>query len=97
MWNTILWVAIGSTAIASAMEFLKHTLYKDNATTKQMTIWAGSCSVALAPILYYGFELIGKPMAMIFYAIALFLVQKELDMKAIRPIVKKLMEKKMGI
>ena len=59
MWNTIAWVAVASLIIASAMEFLKHTVYNDRATFKQMTLLGILFSIILTPLIYYGFGLLG--------------------------------------
>lgn len=95
MWNTIAWVAIGSAAVASLMELIKFKVMDDQATTKKMTILGCVFSVVLSPILYYGFELLGTPVSIVFYALGIFIIQKQLDMKAIRPIVKSIIQRKM--
>lgn len=95
MWNTIAWVAIGSAVVASLMELIKFKAMDDKATTKKMTILGCVFSIALAPILYYGFGLLGTPVSIVFYALGIFIIQKQLDMKAIRPIIKNIIQRKM--
>ena len=95
MWNTIAWVAIGSAVVASLMELIKFKIMDDKATRTKMTILGCVFSIILTPILYYGFGLMGTPIAMLFYAIGIFIIQKQLDMKAIRPIIKSIIQRKM--
>lgn len=90
MWNTIAWITGASILVAGIMEIIKHLVYKDKATTGKMTMLGIMFSIILSPIMYYGFSLMGTAVAMVFYAGVIFIVQKELDMKAIRPLVKKI-------
>lgn len=95
MWNTIAWIGVGSAVVASLMELIKFKVMDDQATTKKMTVLGCTFSIVLTPILYYGFGLLGTPVAMLFYAIGIFIIQKQLDMKAIRPIIKNIIQRKM--
>lgn len=95
MWNTIAWIAIGSAVVASLMELIKFKVMNNKATRTKMTLLGIVFSLVLTPILYYGFGLMGTPVAMLFYVIGIFIIQKQLDMKAIRPIIKNIIQKKM--
>ena len=95
MWNTITWLGVGSAVVASLMELIKFKVYDDKATKVKMTLLGLLFSGILSPILYFGFTLLGTPVAMVLYWLVIFIVQKYLDMKAIRPIVKSIIQKKM--
>lgn len=95
MWNTIAWIAVGSGVVASLMELIKFKVYNNKATKVKMTLLGLLFSGALSPVLYFGFALLGTPVAMVLYWLIIFIVQKYLDMKAIRPIVKSIIQKKM--
>jgi hypothetical protein len=95
MWNTIAWIAVGSGVVASLMELIKFKVYNNKATKVKMTLLGLLFSGALSPVLYFGFTLLGTPVAMVLYWIIMFIVQKYLDMKAIRPIIKNIIQKKM--
>jgi|GEM_PF-5676355 len=95
MWNTIAWLAVGSAVVASLMEFIKFKAYDNKATKVKMTLLGLLFSGVLAPVLYFGFELIGTPYAIIVYGLILFITQKYLDMKAVRPIIKRIIQKKL--
>jgi hypothetical protein len=95
MWNTIAWIAVGSGVVASLMELIKFKIYNNKATKVKMTLLGLLFSGALSPVLYFGFTLLGTPVAMVLYWIIMFIVQKYLDMKAIRPIIKNIIQKKM--
>jgi hypothetical protein len=95
MWNTIAWLGVGSAVVASLMELIKFKVYNNKATKVKMTLLGLLFSGALSPVLYFGFTLLGTPVAMVLYWIIMFIVQKYLDMKAIRPIIKNIIQKKM--
>jgi len=95
MWNTIAWLGVGSAVVASLMELIKFKVYDDKATKVKMTLLGLLFSGVLSPVLYFGFTLLGTPVAMVLYWLVIFIVQKYLDMKAIRPIVKSIIQKKM--
>lgn len=95
MWNTITWLGVGSAVVASLMELIKFKVYDDKATKVKMTLLGLLFSGVLSPVLYFGFTLLGTPVAMVLYWLVIFIVQKYLDMKAIRPIVKSIIQKKM--
>ncbi len=95
MWNTIAWLGVGSAVVASLMELIKFKVYDDKATKVKMTLLGLLFSGVLSPVLYFGFTLLGTPVAMVLYWVVIFIVQKYLDMKAIRPIVKSIIQKKM--
>lgn len=95
MWNTIGCVIVASVAIAAIMEAIKYNLYDNKATQKQMTWWAVLFSAIFTPVIYYGFSLLGKPITMLLYAVIIFFMQKEIDMKSVRPMVKKIIIRKL--
>ena len=95
MWNTIAWLGVGSAVVASLMELIKFKVYDNKATKVKMTLLGLMFSGVLSPVLYFGFTLLGTPVAMVLYWVVIFIVQKYLDMKAIRPIVKSIIQKKM--
>lgn len=95
MWNTIAWLGVGSAVVASLMELIKFKVYDNKATKVKMTLLGLLFSGVLSPILYFGFTLLGTPVAMVLYWVVIFIVQKYLDMKAIRPIIKSIIQKKM--
>ena len=96
MWNTVAWLAVGSAVVASLMELIKFKVYNNKATRVKMTLLGLLFSGALSPVLYFGFTLLGTPVAMVLYWIIMFIAQKYLDMKAIRPIIKSIIQKKMA-
>ena len=95
MWNTIAWLGVGSAVVASLMELIKFKVYDNKATKVKMTLLGLLFSGVLSPVLYFGFTLLGTPVAMVLYWVVIFIVQKYLDMKAIRPIVKSIIQKKL--
>lgn len=94
MWLTIGILGAGALLVASLMEIIKHGVFGDNAKTGVMVALGILLSVILTPVLFYGFDLMGEPLAMIFYAISMYVVQKQVDMKAIRPVIKGFLQKK---
>ena len=95
MWNTITWLGVGSAVVASLMELIKFKVYDNKATKVKMTLLGLLFSGVLSPVLYFGFTLLGTPVAMVLYWVVIFIVQKYLDMKAIRPIIKSIIQKKL--
>ena len=95
MWNTITWLGVGSAVVASLMELIKFKVYDNKATKVKMTLLGLLFSGVLSPVLYFGFTLLGTPVAMVLYWVVIFIVQKYLDMKAIRPITKSIIQKKL--
>lgn len=95
MWNTITWLGVGSAVVASLMELIKFKVYNNKATKVKMTLLGLLFSGVLSPVLYFGFTLLGTPVAMVLYWVVIFIVQKYLDMKAIRPVVKSIIRKKL--
>jgi len=75
------------------MEGIKYKVYDNEAEKKKMRRIAWGLSIALTPVLYYGFEMLGKPVAMILYCAIIFLVQKEINMELVRPRLKVIIEK----
>lgn len=95
MWaTTIVGILVGSFIIARFLEWVKVKKFKNEATRKKMIPLALVISIALTPILYYGLGFVGKPIIMVVYAVIIYLLQKEIDMEVIRPILKKRIEKK---
>lgn len=96
MLDTIKFIVLGVIVLASIMEFIKYNFYKNEITKKQATLWALGLSAGLTPVLYYGFTLIGTPISMIIYFLILFVFQKEVNMEAVRPLIKKIIDKKLN-
>lgn len=95
MWTTVFALIAGSVVVAGIVETVKHAKYKDEITEKQALSWAIPLSVLTTPVLYYGFDMLGKPIAMILYAAIVFISQKSIDMKVVRPAIKKIIERKL--
>jgi methenyltetrahydromethanopterin cyclohydrolase len=93
MLVTTVAVLAGSFVIAALMEGIKYKVYDNEAEKKKMRRIAWGLSIALTPVLYYGFEMLGKPVAMILYCAIIFLVQKEINMELVRPRLKVIIEK----
>lgn len=94
MGITVIAVIIGSIVIAAIMETIKYKAYDNEAEKRKMRNIGWLLSIAVTPILYFGFELVGKPITMILYAVIIFLLQKEVDMELIRPKIKEIIERK---
>lgn len=95
MWNTIAWVGVASGLVASIMEVIKYKAYKDRATFKNMTILGILFSIIVSPLLYFGFGLLGTVYSIPIYSFIIFFIQKELNMKLIRPKIKSIIQKKL--
>lgn len=93
MLVTTVAILAGSLVIAALMEGIKYKVYNNEAEKKKMRRIGWGLSIALTPVLYYGFEMLGKPVAMILYCAIVFLVQKEINMEFVRPKLKVLIEK----
>jgi len=95
MVNTLLYLIAGAMLVASIMELIKHKVFNDEAETVKMVIVGLILSAFITVVLYYSFGLVGEPLAMVFYGLSVYVVQKQLDMQAIRPIIKKIALKKL--
>ena len=95
MWTTVALLAVASTIVASLMEIIKYKVYDNEAETKKMVLLGLLFSVLITPVIYFGFDMMGKPIAMILYMIGIYIIQKQLNMKAIRPIIKSVIQKKL--
>jgi len=94
MWATIGWVIAGSLLVASLMELIKHKGFENDNVKWKLTLLGLVLSGGVGSILYFGFALLGAPLAIVFYTLGIYVIQKQLDMKAIRPIIKNLILKK---
>ena len=81
--------------VASLMELIKFKVYDNKATKVKMTLLGLLFSGVLSPVLYFGFTLLAHQWQWCCIGIVIFIVQKYLDMKAIRPIVKSIVQKKL--
>lgn len=95
MWTTVALLAVASMIVASLMEIIKYKVYDNEAETKKMVLLGLLFSVLITPVIYFGFDMLGKPIAMILYMIGIYIIQKQLNMKAIRPIIKSVIRKKL--
>lgn len=96
MWNTFFWLIIASVVVASFTEVFKVKTLKDQTTKKQGIILGIFLSILLTPVVYFGFNLQGEYITMLLYFAIIYIIQKQLDMKAIRPIIKKIVQKKLN-
>lgn len=87
--QTVIYLIVGSVIVAGLMELIKQKGYKDEAKRSHMIPFAFVLSTLVTVIMYYGFEFTGTPVAMIFYTLVVYITQKQVDMKAIRPIIKR--------
>lgn len=92
--QTVIYLLVGSILVAGLMELIKQKVYKDEAKKIHMIPFAIVLSSLVTVVMYYGFSFQGKPITMIFYALIVYIVQKQVDMKAIRPLIKKKIEEK---
>ena len=81
--------------VAAVMEPLKLKCFKDNAKQGQMRILAGTLSLGCTVLGYVAFGVQGNLYAIPLYALGVYVVQKQLDMKLIRPKIKELALKKL--
>ncbi len=95
MWTTVALIAVASMIVASLMEIIKYKVYDNEAKQKKMVLLGLLFSVLITPVIYFGFDMMGKPIAMILYMIGIYIIQKQLNMKAIRPIIKSVIQKKL--
>lgn len=95
MWITVALIAVASMVVASLMEIIKYKVYDNEAEAKKMVLLGLLFSVLITPVIYFGFDMMGKPIAMILYMIGIYIIQKQLNMKAIRPIIKSVIRKKL--
>jgi len=79
---------------AGLCEFLKFPLFKNKAKMWQMTLLGLSLSSILCTVSYYAFTMLGKPLVIVLYSLIVFLAQREVDMKIIRPKIKAFIERK---
>ena len=91
----IIYLIVGSVLVAGLMELIKQKAYKDKATRTHMVLLGFVFSILVTVVMYYGFEFTGKPISMIFYTLIVYIVQKQVDMKTIRPLIKKKIEDKL--
>lgn len=94
--TTIITILVISILVAGLAEGVKHTLFKDEAKRWVMYLITMTLSVVLSTIGYYGFSLLGEPLAIIIYSLIVWIVQKQVDMKIIRPKIKEFIEKKVN-
>lgn len=95
MWTTVALIAVASIIVASLMEIIKYKVYDNEAEAKKMVLLGLLLSVLITPVIYFGFDMMGKPIAMILYMIGIYIIQKQLNMKAIRPVIKSVIRKKL--
>jgi len=93
MLVTTVAILAGSFVIAALMEGIKYKVYDNEAEKKKMRRIAWGLSLIVTPVLYYGFEMLGKPVSMVLYCAIIFLVQKEINMELVRPRLKVIIEK----
>ena len=91
----IIYLMVGSVIVAGLMELVKQKAYKDNATRTHMIPFAFILSALVTVVMYYGFAFTGTPVAMVFYTLVVYIIQKQVDMKAIRPLIKTKIEDKL--
>ena len=92
---TFMWVLVGSATVASIMELIKWKALENKATRTKMVVLGLALSSVIGAILYYGFTLMGTPVAISLYIIGIYIIQKQMDMKIIRPKIKAIIERKM--
>lgn len=91
--NTIIVLLVISILVAGLAESSKHLFFKNEAKKWQMYPITMVLSAGLSAIGYYGFNLMGEPIAIVIYALIVWIVQKEVNMKIIRPKIKSFIEK----
>ncbi len=96
MVSTFLLVFGAAFVVASIMEIVKYQKYNNEITKKQANIWAIIFTLIIAPVIYFGFTLPGTPVAMLFYALVIYPVQEKMDMDFVRPLFKKVIERKIN-
>ncbi len=96
MWMLTLGVNVGiAVMICAIMETIKFKLLDNKAKATQMFFIGMVLSLAFCGVGYFAFGLAGKPIAIILYAIGVYVLQKELDMRLVRPKVRSFLEKKL--
>lgn len=94
-WMTILKVLGPAVAfIAIFMEAYKKNIRQDKAKAWENWLIGGILSITFSIVGYLSFDLPGKPISMIYYALCVFALQLVVDMKIIKSLVKVFLKKK---